>query len=170
MAGGSGSAAVEQGGLEDDGLLDDEPRHAGRRHGLLAGAMAALALVGIAASGYLTWTKLSGELPVCGPIAGCETVQQSQYSAVLGIPVSVFGLGMAIVVLASVVGWWVGGDRRALYLPYLAGLMGVFVVAYLAYLMLFVIRAVCVWCSVFDTTVVLGWILSIVALRVSASD
>ncbi len=149
---------------------DRSPADVRPMHGRLAAAMAALAVLGVVASGYLTWTKLSGSLPVCGPIAGCETVQSSQYSAVFGIPVSVFGLGMALVVLASVLAWWRSGDRRILYVPYFLGLAGVFVVAYLVYLMLAVIHAVCVWCTVFDSTVVLGWLVSIAALRVTARD
>jgi uncharacterized membrane protein len=128
-------------------------------------AMTVLAGIGIVASAYLTITKLSGTLPVCGPIAGCETVESSGYSTVFGIPVALSGLGMATTVLVVALTWWRTGDRRALLLSYGLGILGLFVVAYLFYLMVFVIRAVCVWCVTFDTTVVLGWIVSVLTVR-----
>lgn len=127
--------------------------------------MTMLASLGIVASGYLTIARLSGTPPVCGPVAGCETVEASGYSTVFGIPVALYGLAMATTVLALALAWWRSGDRRALLVNYGLGILGLFVVAYLAFLMIFVIRAVCVWCVTFDTTVVLGWIVSVLALR-----
>jgi uncharacterized membrane protein len=44
-------------------------------------------------------------------------------------------------------------------------------VAYLTYLELFVIHAVCVWCAAYGLTVVVGWLAVALALRrVRATD
>jgi len=129
-----------------------------------AALMVAFAVVGIIAAGYLTWVKLAGGVPVCGPIRGCETVQESSYSELFGVPIAVFGLGMSSVILVAAIGWWRSGDRRLLYVPYALGLLGLFTVAYLTFLEIFVIHAICVWCVTFGASVVLGWIVSAVAV------
>jgi uncharacterized membrane protein len=134
---------------------------------LVAAVMAVLAAVAAITSFYLAAVELSGNIPVCGPVKGCETVATSEYSRVLGIPVALPGLGLSLVILAAVVAWWRIGDRRILYVPYGLGILGVFAVAYLTYLELFVIHAVCVWCVTFAAAIVLGWIVSIIALRKS---
>jgi uncharacterized membrane protein len=131
--------------------------------GRTAAVLGAIAAVGATIALYLTVVKLTGGVPTCGPLAGCETVQSSSYSTLFGIPISAFGLGYQLTMLALVVGWWRTGDRRALLGAYLLGLTGVLVVAYLVYLQVAVIGAICTWCMAFDTTVVLGFIGVVVA-------
>ncbi len=137
-----------------------------RRSGL---AMAVIAATGLAIAIYLTATKLSGGLPVCGPVKGCEDVALSEYSAILGIPVA--GLGALSSALTAILGlvWALRGDRRALLAAYGLGLFGVLFVAYLTYLELFVIHAVCVWCVTYGLTVVAGWLVALAAVRSSRS-
>jgi uncharacterized membrane protein len=106
--------------------------------------------------------KLTGGVPACGPLAGCETVQTSDYSTILGIPVSVFGLAYQLTILGLVLAWWRTGERRALMATYALGLVGVAFAAYLVYLQLFVIGAVCTWCAAFDALVIAGFVASVV--------
>jgi uncharacterized membrane protein len=54
-------------------------------------AQYAFVLIGLAAAGYLTYSKYEHE-GVCGVSAGCTVVQQSTWSELFGIPVSVLGL------------------------------------------------------------------------------
>ena len=108
--------------------------------------MTVLALVGLAIASYLLAVRVLGEAPSCGPIKGCETVASSPYATVFGIPVALFGVGYSIVLAAARSGWWRRADRRALYAAYGLGLAGILAVAYLTYLELFVIDAICVWC------------------------
>ena len=124
-----------------------------------------LAVLGIAIAGYLTAVKLSGELPVCGPLRGCETVALSTYSEVMGVPVAVIGVAYSVVALIASIVWWRTGDRRSLYLLYGMGLLGLLAVAYLTYLELFVIKAVCVWCVGYAVTIVGGWLAAVFTLR-----
>ena len=130
-------------------------------------ATTVLAVVGLLIAGYLAWTKISGGLPVCGPLHGCETVALSSYSELFGIPVAIFGFGYSILLGGLALAWWRRADRRALLGLYGLGLLGVLFVAYLTYLELFVIGAVCVWCVGYALTVVAGWITAALTLRAS---
>ena len=132
-------------------------------------AAAGLALIGLAIAAYLELTRLSGGLPVCGPLHGCETVALSSYSEILGIPVAMFGVVFSIVLVGLSLAWSRQGDRRALLGLYGLGLLGVLFVAYLTFLELFVIGAVCVWCAGYAVTVIAGWIIVAVALRRSGA-
>jgi uncharacterized membrane protein len=138
-----------------------EGSRAGR--GRTAAVLGAIAAIGAAIALYLTVVKLTGGVPTCGPLAGCETVQTSVYSTLFGIPVSLFGLAYQLTMLGLVLGWWRTGDRRALLGAYLLGLTGLLVVGYLVYLQLAVIGAICTWCMAFDTTVVLGFVGAVIA-------
>jgi uncharacterized membrane protein len=133
-------------------------------------ALALVAAVGLAISAYLLAVRLAGELPACGITAGCETVQTSEYSELFGIPVAAFGVVFSAIVLVAGLVWWRRGDRRALYVAYGIGILGTLMVAYLTYLELFVIHAICTWCVAYGTTVVLGFILAIVELRRSPTS
>jgi uncharacterized membrane protein len=132
-------------------------------------ASAAIALIGLLISAYLAWTRLAGGLPVCGPLHGCETVALSAYSELAGIPVAYLGLAFSGVLLCLALAWWLRADRRALIGLYGFGLVGVLFVAYLTYLELFVIGAICVWCASYAVSVVVGWIVAALALRRSSA-
>src|SRR6187402_26954 len=109
-------------------------------------AMTILSLLAIVAAGYLTWVKLSGTTPMCAVLSGCETVENSRYSEFLGIPVAAFGMAGAAAMLVGSLLWWRRADRRGLMLVYGVGLASLPVLAWLAYLELAVIGAVCIWC------------------------
>jgi uncharacterized membrane protein len=102
-----------------------------------------LAAAGLLISAYLTWVHFARVAPVCvGGSGGCETVQSSRYAAILGVPVSALGLvGYAGLLLSAVLRGEVG-----VYLGFLIALVGTLFSAYLTYLELFVIHAVCQWC------------------------
>jgi uncharacterized membrane protein len=126
----------------------------------VAVGMASFAVAGVAIAAYLTLVKLSGGQPYCGPIVGCETVNTSPYSAVFGIPVAVFGLGASAAILGAIGWWWRTSDRRGLAAAYVIGLVSLPFLAFLTYLEVFVIHAVCVWCVGYAITVVCGWLLA----------
>jgi uncharacterized membrane protein len=127
--------------------------------------MQGIALIGLAIASYLTITKLAGGSPICGPLQGCETVDASQYSSILGIPTAAFGILYSLTILAAAAGWWRTADRRFLLAAYAVSLAGVVVEAYFVYLQVAVIGAVCVWCAAYGVTVVAGFAANIIALR-----
>ena len=121
-------------------------------------ALAGLAAAGIAAAAYLSIHRLTGDVAVCVIGSGCDTVNASPYSAVFGVPVSVLGVAWSTVALVAALRWWWTGDRRALLALYVGGLVATIFEAYLVYLELFVIGAICSWCVLYGATVVLGWL------------
>jgi uncharacterized membrane protein len=127
--------------------------------------MTALAAVGLLIALYLTLTRLSGGLPVCGPISGCEDVARSEYSSIGGIPIAALGAVLSAVLLVLALAWAGRGDRRALVGAHGLGLFGVIFVGYLTYLELFVIHALCAWCVAYALTVIAGWLIAAVSLR-----
>lgn len=124
--------------------------------------LAGLAVAGLLVSAYLTWSHLRGAAPLCvGGGSGCETVQASRYSEVLGIPVAALGLlGYAALLYASVN----KGERAALTGLFVA-LVGTLYSGYLTWLELFVIRAICQWCVVSAGTITAALVLSIFRVR-----
>ena len=104
---------------------------------------------GALVSAYLTWLHYSGTLALCVGIGGCETVQASRYAELVGVPVALLGfvffaLAVGLVVLRERV---TPERREATRLAFFGlTLVGTIFAAYLTYLELFVIGAVCPWC------------------------
>jgi len=113
--------------------------------------LGALAVVGLLISAYLTWVHYAGVAPVCvGGSGGCETVQASSYATLLGVPVAALGLvGYSGLLLSA----FLRGGAGA-YLGLLVALVGTLFSAYLTYLELFVIHAICEWCVASATVMV----------------
>ncbi len=136
-----------------------------RPTGWLPVAIVVLGLIGAAISAYLLSVKLSGGTAVCPIGGGCETVQESSYATLLGIPVAAYGLAYSIAVTIAGLVWWRTGERRALIVAYALGVLGTLFEAYLVYLELFVIKAICAWCVAYGVTVVAGLVLAAIAMR-----
>lgn len=108
-----------------------------------------LALAGVAVAGYLTYVHYQPAALFC-TIGGCETVQTSKYATLAGVPIAILGLGMYLAVLA------LGIARRARPEWQSPATMGAFTLvlagtlyaAYLTYLEIWVIKAICQWCVV----------------------
>jgi uncharacterized membrane protein len=105
--------------------------------------LAVLAAAGLLISAYLTWVHFAQVAPVCvGGSGGCEKVQSSRYATVLGVPVAVLGIiGYAGLLFSAVLRGELG-----VYLGFLFALVGTLFSAYLTYLEVFVIHAICQWC------------------------
>ena len=101
-----------------------------------------LAAIGLCVAAYLTYIHYEGIKPVCGLGGNCEKVQSSEWSKLAGIPVAVLGLVAYATILASL---FVPGEE-ALIAGALTALVGFGFSAYLTYLELFVIDAICQWC------------------------
>ena len=130
--------------------------------------VAALALAGVFVGLYLTLYKLGiiGELTCT--IGSCETVNTSKWSTLAGIPVAAWGVLFYIDVFAIAM---VGTSARleeniAISIALVAqAAFGVIFSAWLTYLELFVIDAICIWCvgSALIVTAIL--IVSVLDLR-----
>jgi uncharacterized membrane protein len=103
----------------------------------------ALALAGVAIAGYLTWVHYADAQTVCvGGGGACERGQGSDYAELAGIPVALVGLvGYVSLLIALTL-----PGAEALLAAVFLGLVGVGFSAYLTYVELVVIDAICQWC------------------------
>ena len=108
----------------------------------LATAILAVATLGIGVAGYLTFIHYAGIEPICSASAGCEKVQASEYSTLLGVPVAVLGLASYVVIAASAL---LRSDAGKVIGATVA-LSGFAFSGYLTYRELFSIHAICQWC------------------------
>jgi uncharacterized membrane protein len=107
-------------------------------------ATAVLALAGVAIAGYLTWVHYAGLQPFCvGGGGSCERVQSSKWSELAGIPVAVLGLAGYALLLA---------------------LVGAGFSAWLTYVELAKIDAICQWCAASAAIMVLLAVVSVMRL------
>ena len=109
-----------------------------------------VSVAGVGVSAYLTYVHYQPAALICTSSGGCETVQDSSYAMLLGIPVAVLGLGVWIAALAMTI--WNSELARTLTAALAVGSLAF--AAYLVILQLFVIDAICVWCMVNDLLLV----------------
>ncbi len=119
-----------------------------------------LALAGAGISSSLLATRLAGGSLVC-TTGGCETVQSSRYSEVLGVPVAALGLIAYLTLLATAL----ARSPLAAVAGATVALSGAAFSGYLLVLQLTVIDAVCEWCVASDVTISAAAMLAIVRVR-----
>jgi uncharacterized membrane protein len=124
--------------------------------------LAFLDVIGLVIAAYLTVVEMSGGVPVCGPIKGCEEVARSEYSRIGGIPVAVFGVGLSLLLLTLAVAWWKTNLYVLLLAHYGLSLAGVIFEAYFIYLQVFVIGAVCVWCASYGISLIARFVIALI--------
>jgi uncharacterized membrane protein len=104
-------------------------------------------MLGLAIAGYLTWGHYQRDALVCG-LGDCETVQASRYSEVAGIPIAILGMGMfgTIIALVALRTWKPSlSDLVSAGVIFLT-LTGVLYYAYLTWIEIFELEAICQWC------------------------
>lgn len=116
----------------------------------LRAGVALVALAGVGVAGYLTYVHYQPDALICTSGGGCETVQDSSYAELVGIPVALLGLVAYLAVLALVA--WDSELARTLAAGIALTSAGFAV--YLLALQAFVIDAWCVWCLVNDVVIV----------------
>jgi uncharacterized membrane protein len=124
-------------------------------------ATAVLGLVGLGIAGYLTWVHYAGLQPLCvGGGGGCEKVQSSRWAELAGIPVAVLGLAGYLAILATLA---VRGESASMIAAFLA-LVGAGFSAWLTYVELAKIHAICQWCVA--SAVVMALLAVVTVMRV----
>lgn len=112
-----------------------------------------LAGVGLLITGYLTGVAMSDAGPAfCGEGSGCDIVQSSRWSTLLGLPIALWGFALYLVIAATA---WSMPPRlkRWRRLSFLA-LVGVAVSAYLTVVGIVYLDAVCIWCLASFATII----------------
>jgi uncharacterized membrane protein len=113
-------------------------------------AVALVAVAGVAVAGYLTYVHYQPDALICTSGGGCETVQESSYAELAGIPVALLGL-LGYVTVLVLVAW---DSELARTLAAAIALAAAGFAVYLLVLQAFVIDAWCVWCLVNDVVIV----------------
>jgi uncharacterized membrane protein len=109
-----------------------------------------LAGIGLIDSLYLTYVKLSNSYAICGPIGDCESVNSSIYAEIAGIPIALLGAGAYLAIILLLL-----SEKRGKFWAEYASISvfgisfaGVLYSAYLTFVEIFVLRAICPYCVV----------------------
>ena len=130
--------------------------------------VATLSLAGIFVAVYLLLYKIGVVGNLSCSVGSCETVNLSKWATFLGAPVAAWGVGFYIVMfvlsLMSVQDRYADslGMSKALAL---VSASGVAFSAWLTYLELFVIHAICQWCVVSAIIVTIIFVFALLDLR-----
>ncbi|UYN89476.1 MAG: vitamin K epoxide reductase family protein [Anaerolineales bacterium] len=133
---------------------------------MLRKILIALSILGLLDSIYLTYVKLV-EDGVCAVGGGCAIVNTSPYASLWGIPIAAIGGGAYLVMLIILLleersdFFAINGSLIVFGLS----LIGVLYSAYLTYLELYVIHAICPFCVISAVILVAMLIISIMRLR-----
>jgi uncharacterized membrane protein len=125
-----------------------------------------LAILGAADAIYLLVYKLSGNNQMCLGSGGCHDVNFSTYSEIYGIPVSVFGIAAFLAILCILVleKQLKIAEKNGPLVIFGICLGGVVFSAYLTYLEVYVIHAICPFCVASAVLISLLLILAIIRL------
>jgi uncharacterized membrane protein len=127
-----------------------------------------LSLVGLAGSIYLSITHfrtVTGVVLMCPDLGSCNTILSSNQSHFLGIPVPLLGLAyfVPMTVLCLPVAWR-AADRRIHLARLILSILGIGMILYLFIEELFILKALCTWCTVVH---VVGFLLFVIILATS---
>ncbi len=120
-----------------------------------------LAFIGFIDATYLTAIHYMDAPPGCGESGGCGEVAASEYSTMFGLPVALYGIFFYLAVMFLGLLWF---DRGASFVPKVLPIISapaVLFSAWLVYLMLFVIEAICWFCVGSATSSTLIFITSV---------
>jgi uncharacterized membrane protein len=109
-----------------------------------------LSVFGLGVSIYLTITHFSPHALVCADngAINCLKVTTSPQSEIFGIPVAMLGLFYFVPMIALCLPVaWRSSDRRIHLARLILSIVGVGMILYLVIAELFIIKAICLWCS-----------------------
>jgi len=130
--------------------------------------VALLALLGLLIAIYLTLYKTGAIAELNCTVGSCETVQTSRWATFLGLPVAAWGIVFYVALLALALSGVQGSlaESRAVSVALVAVTgWGVVFSAWLTYLELFVIHAICQWCVVSAILVTIAFVVAWLDLR-----
>lgn len=123
-----------------------------------------LAFLGVLDATYLLVYKLTNNLAMCLGAGGCHDVNFSPYSEIGGVPVAVFGIVAYLVIGAILImelRLKIVQENGSLAI-FGISLAGVAFTAYLTWLEIYVIHAICPFCVASAVIITLIFILSII--------
>jgi len=109
---------------------------------------AALAAAGLGVATYLTVVHYAHQPIACNGIGDCQYVNSSEYAKLAGVPVALLGAAAYATMLIAAAAAWLRRDPLLLVLAWGVALASFAFSAYLTYIELRVLDAVCVYCVV----------------------
>jgi uncharacterized membrane protein len=126
-----------------------------------------LGVIGMCLAGYLTYVHYNEDALVC-TVGGCETVQQSDYSTMFGVPIAIFGFLMFLTVTLLAVARMTDRGPLPVDMATMAAwtllLTSLLYYAYLTYVEIWELEAVCQWCVMSSIVALLMFVLESVLL------
>ena len=144
-----------------------ERPHDRRRWGWIETATAMLVALGFLVSLYLTWIKLTNNTAACAGIGDCDAVNSSRYAEVAGIPIALVGMMGYLAIGCALVAElrWPQANWSLRLGVFGMALAGTLYSAYLTYVEVAVLHAVCPYCVISAVCMVGILILSVLRLR-----
>ena len=145
----------------------EERPHDRRRWGWIETTTAMLVALGFLVSLYLTWIKLTNNTAACAGIGDCDAVNSSRYAEVAGIPIALVGMMGYLAIGCALVAElrWPQANWSLRLGVFGMALAGTLYSAYLTYVEVAVLHAVCPYCVISAVCMVGILILSVLRLR-----
>jgi uncharacterized membrane protein len=125
-------------------------------------ATGVIGLLGVGITSYLLIERARGVAPSCVVGGGCGSVQKSEWAEVAGVPVALLGLLAYLALIgAALIPGQLGAAAGLFTL-----LVGVGFSAWLTYLEIFEIEAICAWCVASAILQVVGLVVAFARIRV----
>lgn len=129
--------------VRNDGRVDRTDR-------ILTNLIRLVILPGLAAAVYLSYTKLTNTEPICAT-GGCSVINNSEWSEVFGIPVTLYGVAAYLTLIATT---FLRGDLPKLLAAGVA-VGGAAFSIFLQWFALFELERTCQWCLVSAVAMIL---------------
>jgi uncharacterized membrane protein len=126
-----------------------------------------LAALGFVDAAYLTWIKLTGGAVACSNVGDCEVVNNSRFAVIGGVPIALLGAGtyLLILVLLGLERSNPAAGETTRMAVFGFSLVGTLYSAYLTYVELAILKAICPYCVASSIILTLLLALSIIRLR-----
>ncbi len=105
-----------------------------------------LGFAGFLDATYLTILHYKNAFPPCSVTGGCESVLTSQYSIILGVPISLLGSLFYLLIMFFALAVFHSKRKVFAHGLFLASLSGLFVSAVLFFVQFFILQAFCQYC------------------------
>jgi uncharacterized membrane protein len=122
--------------------------------------------IGLLDSIYLSWVKITHSEVYCGTSGQCETVSNSSYSEIGGVPIAYLGLGayLAVLLLLYLEGRGKLWQENSPLVVFGISLVGVIYSVYLTYIEIWVLRAICPYCVLSALAMLALFVISILRM------
>lgn len=136
-----------------------------KQNSIIIWTLLTLSVVGFVDAVYLTMKRLVGSPITCFAFSGCDTVAQSKFSVLLGIPLSLLGALFYAATIVLLTYYLQKRTKRGLQQVVWIAVFGGLFSIYLFILQAFVIKAWCFYCVISDTIGIASAVMAIYLIR-----